>query len=306
MTTSALRPLSRSRPSPFSGLPLVLLALTALAAAIGPTAVHAQEEEDPARRRWVFKGELTSVVAQGNSENITLGLGTTIRRRWERSAVKFEAGAIRVESGTVTRRALGTVDDFTVEKSVDMEKTAEAIFARGQYDRNVSESVTVYGGVDWLRNTFAGIDSRTLLAAGLGKSWFDTDTDRFSTSLAVTYTFQRDVVENPFLETDFAGARLGWDYWRKISGNSEFESIFVADFNLQDTQDRRIDTTQSLTVDINDAIALKPSLQLIWRDLPSLAQIPLLDGDRNPTGETVTAQLDKLDTFFRLALVLTF
>ena len=287
----------RPRVAPALGL------LAGLALAL-PGALHAQEE-DPARQRWVFKGELTSVIAQGNAENVTLGLGTTIRRRWERTAVRFEAGAIRVESGRISRQAVGTPDDFDVEKNVDLETTAEAIFARAQIDRSVSETIDLYAGVDWLRNTFAGIDSRTLLAAGAGTSWFDTEKDRFSTALAVTYTFQQDVVENPFLETNFAGARFSWEYWRKVSSNSEFESVFVADLNLQETQDRRIDTTQSLTVDINNALALKPSIQFVWRDLPSLAEIPLLDGNRNPTGETVLAELDKLDTFFRLALVLT-
>jgi putative salt-induced outer membrane protein YdiY len=281
------------------------LALLA-AALLFPSGSLRAQEEDEARQRWVFKGELTSVISQGNSENLTLGLGSTIRRRWENTELRFEAGAIRVESGTVTRNALGTVDNFTVEKSVNTQKTAEAITARGEFDHYFTETVTLYGGVDWLRNTFAGIDSRTLIAAGVGKSWFDTDTDRFSTRLAATYTFQRDVVENPFLDTDFAGARFLWNYWRKISGNSEFESSFTADLNLQETDDRRIDTTQSLTVDINDTIALKPSIQFLWRDLPSLTEIPLLDTNRNPTGDTVLAELDKLDVFFRLALVLTF
>ncbi len=282
-------------------------ALSLLAAALTlPSGALQAQDDDEARQRWVIKGELTSVISQGNSENITLGLGTTIRRRYERTELRFEAGAIRVESGTITRSALGTVDDFTVEKSVDLEKTAESLFARGDFDHLFSETVTVYGGVDWLRNTFAGIDSRTLLALGLGKSWSDTDTDRFSTRLAATYTFQRDVVENPFLETDFAGARFLWNYWRQITDNAEFESVFTADLNLQETEDRRFDTTQSMTVDINDTIALKPSIQFLWRALPSLAEVPLLDVNRNPTGETVTAELDNLDTFFRLALVLTF
>lgn len=59
-------------------------------------------------------------------------------------------------------------------------------------------------------------------------------------------------------------------------------------------------------MDVSDKIALKPSLQLLWRDQPSLADVPLYATDGSPTGTKVRAPLEELDTFFRLALVLRF
>lgn len=285
---------------------LGLLCLVAAALLSAPVGVQAQEEEDEARVRWVFEGELTSVISQGNSESTTLGLGATVRRRWERDALRFEAGGIRVETGRISRRAVGSAEDFALERSVDTEKTAESVFLRGRYERTLSERFFLYTGADWLRNTFAGIESRLLLALGGGNSWLDNDRSRFSTNYAVTYTFQEDVVENPFLESDFAGLRAGWEYWRRVSGSAEFESTLVSDLNLQETEDLRFDFTNALTVDVNDAIALKPSLQLVWRNQPSLTEVPLFTAGGAETGETVQAPLEQLDTFFRLALVLTF
>ena len=84
-----------------------------------------------------------------------------------------------------------------------------------------------------------------------------------------------------------------------------FESAFTGDQNLRDTQDRRVDFTNALSVDVNDKIALKPSLQFLWRNRPSLTDVPLFAPDGTATGTKVKTPLQKLDTFFRLALVVT-
>jgi putative salt-induced outer membrane protein YdiY len=288
----------------FARLPA--LALAVAAALLGsPWAVRAQSD-DVARTRWAFTGELTSVLSQGNSEAITLGLGSVIRRRWERDAPRFEAGAIRVETGKITRRAVGTAAAYTVTRDVTRTKTAESLYARGRYDRTVSTRAFLFGGVDWQRNTFAGIDSRLLLAAGGGNKLVDSDYTRLSTSYALTYTFQSDVVKNPFVDAGFGGTRVGWELWRKLSESAVFENTFVGDLNLKDTDDRRLDMVTSLSVDVNKVVALKPSLQLMWRNHPSLTEVPLYASDGTPAGTSVRTPLEKLDTFFRLALVLTF
>ena len=48
------------------------------------------------------------------------------------------------------------------------EKTAEFYFARGRYDYDFTRRFYGFGGVDWLRNQFSGIDSRFLIAIGAG------------------------------------------------------------------------------------------------------------------------------------------
>jgi putative salt-induced outer membrane protein YdiY len=287
---------------------MVLPALLTTVGLLGSSSAALAQEggDDPARQGWVFEGELTSVLSRGNSENLTLGFGATTRRRWEKDALRFEVGWVRVETGRITVRAVGTAGDFAVERDVEREKTAESVKARGRYDRTLSERVFVYGGIDWLRNTFAGIDSRTLLALGGGNTWAESDRTRFSTAYAVTYTFEEEVVANPFFDSDFAGLRFGYELWRRISESAVFESELIADLNLQETEDRRFDLENSMTVDVNDAIALKPSLGFSWRNLPALRDVPLFTPEGVNTGTTVRTPLEKLDTLFRLALVLTF
>lgn len=276
----------------FLAVPCVLAMLAAPASA-----------QDPPPDGWSFRGELTSVLSRGNAEALTLGVGTALENRRGRNLVRFDAGAIRTESTIFSRRAEGTPQSYVVIVEENSEKTAESYFARARYDRSISDRVFAYGGLDWLRNTFAGIDSRFLIALGAGNTWFDREDGRFKTSYAATYTFQSDVVENPFVSTSFPGVRVGWEYWRRATQTTEFESTLVSDLNLDETDDIRLDFTNALTVSISNALALKPSLQILWRNQPSLTELELFSPAGAPLGETVLAPLDKTDMLFKMALV---
>jgi putative salt-induced outer membrane protein YdiY len=280
-------------------------AAVALATAATLTwAVNARAQTGEKELGWFFTGELTAVWAAGNSQSNTFGLASSLRYVWKRAQVKFEAGGVRAESSLTTRTAIGTSpEDFRLEEETVTRKTAEAYYTRGRYDYNVSRRFFVFGGADWLRNTFAGIDSRFLVAAGAGNTWLDTDRTRFKTDYSATYTFQEDVVDNPFLKRNFAGARLTYDFWSKLTSTADFTSVLIADWNLDNTDDIRLDLTNALSIAISSALALKPSLQLLWRNDPALTGVALVESDGTPTGETVLVALDKLDSFFTLALV---
>lgn len=272
------------------------------AVVLGSAATPLTAQEEPPQG-WAYTGELTTVLTRGNSAALTFGLGSTLEYRRGPDFLKLEAGAIRTESTLTTRRAVGSATDFDIITEENTAKTAESYFARSRYERSVSERLFLFGGADWLRNTFAGIDSRFLLAAGAGNTWTDTDRSRFKTNYAVTYTFQSDVVENPDVATRFGGLRAGWEYWRQVTANSVFESVLVSDLNLNETDDVRLDFTNALTVSMSSALALKPSLQLLWRNLPALTEVELFSPGGAPLGSTVTTPLETTDLVFRLALV---
>lgn len=252
---------------------------------------------------WTFTGELTSVLSLGNARASTFGLGSTLEHRHGKDLLKLEAGGLRTESVIVTRSAVGTATTYEIRTQENRQKTAEMYFVRGHFDRTVSARVFLSGGLDWLRNTFAGIDSRALVSAGVGNTWVDTKQVRFRTSGAVTYTLEKDVVDNPAASSHFPGLRAGWDYWRQLTATTEFQSQLVGDENLDRTADVRADFTNSLSVAISSAFALKPSLQVLWRNRPSLARVPLVASDGTPLNQSVLAPLQKTDMLFRLALV---
>lgn len=269
--------------------------------AAGSPGARAQDTEK--KYGWFFTSELTSVVTAGNSESNTFGLLATLRRALESSELKVSGGAIRTESALKTRTATGTLADFQVFENEIREKTAESYYLRGRYSRDLTKLFGLFVGADWLRNPFAGTDSRLLLAAGAGNTWADSDRTRFKTGYSGTYTFEQDVVDNPFVSTNFAGVRVGYDYWRKLTASTELTSDFTLDWNLDNTDDVRVIFNVALPIAVSSKLAFKPSLNALWRNAPALTAVPLFDSGGVPTGETVLVPLEELDLMFTAALV---
>ena len=263
--------------------------------------VYSQDDSEK-KLGWFFEGKLAGLWAGGNSESFTIGLGATLKHIWTNSELRFDAGGLQTESSTTTRTAVGTTESFEVNEDKKTEKTAELIFVRGRYDYNFTEHFYAFGGLDWLRNRFAGINSRTLVAAGVGNKWVDNADVRFKTDYSFTYSFQNDVVENPFAKTNFPGVRFAYDFWYNLTASTQFESIFIADWNLDNTDDIRFDFYNALPIKISEVFTLKPSLQLLWRNEPSLTEIDLQDSQAQKIG-TVLVPLKNLDSLFSLTLV---
>jgi len=254
---------------------------------------------------WSFTGKVTAVFTGGNSEASTFGLASKVGYGHENYEFLFEAGAVRTDSAIKQRRAVGTESDFTIREENVWQKTAEAYYARARYDRDLSAAFLVFVGTDWLRNTFAGIDSRFLMAVGAGNTWADTDDFAFKTDIGLTWTFQQDVVSNPFVKTTFPGVRASWNLRRRFTQSTKFDSNLTADLNLDETDDLRVNFKNALSIAINSSLAFEPSLELGWRNLPALKQVELFNPDGSPAGTTVRTPLRKLDTFFNVALVVT-
>jgi hypothetical protein len=265
----------------------------------------AQAQDDKEKELgWSFVANLAAVWTGGNSESSTYGLDGTLRYQWTNSFVRFQAGGTQTESSLKTRTAVGvSPDDYALNVETNTEKTAEMFYARGRYDRQLAKNFHAVGGVDWLRNTFAGIDSRTLVGVGASNVWRDDERFRFETGYEFTYTFQAEVVQNPFTKNEFPGVRLGYDFWWKLTETTEFVSGAALDWNLDNTDDVRVLFTASLPVSIKEGLELNPALQLFWRNDPALTEVDLTAPDGTPTGDTVLVPLEELDTMFTLALV---
>jgi hypothetical protein len=288
------------KPTPVSsGLQLLL-------AFVVPSLCFAQAPTpEPHRPDWTYSAKITAVWVGGNSESSTFGLGSTLRRTGGLVDLTFEAGAIRTDASTKTRRAVGTSDVFQIQEDVVRQKTAESYFVRGRGDRKIGNGLLLFFGADWLRNTFAGIEHRTLLAMGTGVVWAQSDNFHFKTDLGGTYTFQEDVVVNPFLKTAFPGVRFTTDIMRTLTHTTKWESVLISDLNLNETDDIRVDFTNAVSLSISSRLGLKPSLQLQWRNQPALKELDLFTAAGEKTTQKVQIPLEKMDTFFTLALVVT-
>ncbi len=281
--------------------------LAGLAMLVTYAAVPAMAQDDERQLGWAFEAELGGLWTAGNQETSTFLLDGKIDYVWPRSSFNFRLGGFTTESSLTTTTAVGTgQDDFQIFEETNTEKTAEAFYSRARYDYDVSARFYVFGGGDWLRNTFAGIDSRFLVAGGAGNVWADNDRVKFSTDYAVTYTFEENVVENPFIKTNFPGLRLAYDFDWILTQSTKFESELIGDFNLDNTDDVRLDWYNALPIDISSVLAFVPSLRLLWRNDPALQTVPLLDAPGGEPIGTVATPLQKLDSFFSLSLLFKF
>lgn len=276
---------------------LAVIALMTPALASAQRSMAESGDRDPG---WYFEAELSGLMTAGNSESSTWGLSSTLERLWTKSLLKFEVGGTQTESSLITRTATGTEEEFEIREDKVTEKTAELFFARGRYGHLLSKKIYGFGGIDWLRNTFAGIDSRFLIGAGAGVLWADTEKVRFTTDASATYTFQEDVVSNPFTKHNFPGVRVAYDLWTQVSTTTEFTSTLFFDVNLDNTDDLRADWTNALPISISETLFFKPALRILWRNDPSLESIPLEGSD--PV-INVLAPLDEIDTFASVSLV---
>jgi putative salt-induced outer membrane protein YdiY len=267
-----------------------------MAAALLPGSLAAQEERTLG---WSDVAEVTFVLTAGNASSSTFGLKNTAERLWEKTSFKLSFGAVRTESGTTTRTATGTPENFTISESTESEVTAENYFVKTRMDRTLGDAAFIFGGADWDRNTFAGIQNRYGFASGAGKAWFEEDTRKLKTDLGLTYTIQEDVVETPGADDSFLGLRGSYDFFHKLSETTDLTSVLAVDQNLEMTEDLRADWTNSLGVAMSERLALKTSLQILFDNEPALTAVPLGDTE-------VLTPLGKVDTVFTVAIVANF
>jgi putative salt-induced outer membrane protein YdiY len=277
--------------------PLLLLPTLAVAPAI----VRADPVAGPSDT-----AELGYVVTTGNSESSTFGLKNTLSIDRGKSSFEFKAGGVRAQSTSGSRRAVGTPGDFEVIEPPRV-LSAESYFANTRYGRHFSERVLWSLGAGWDRNRFAGIENRYSVAAGFSTHWIDREELRYRTEYAATYTRQEDVLEVPGgPAAEFLGARLSSELMKGFGQGAKYGNTTIVDENLDDTSDLRVNMTNSLSVAINNRLALKVSLQWLYDHQPSFVHVDLENPPGTKTGEQVDVRLDTLDSIFTASMVVNF
>lgn len=281
--------------------------LAAAAILLSTVAASAIAQDDEQELGWAFEADLGSLWTGGNQETFTLAVDATAHYVWPKSRLKLVGGGFSTESSLTTTTAIGTgPSDFQLLEETVTEKTAETFYTGARYDYDITEKLYLFGGGDWMRNIFSGIESQFRFAVGAGNLWADNDRVRFSTDYAFTYTLEDNVVESPGQKSDFPGLRFGYDLNWFLTTSTTFESSLAANWNLDNTDDIRVNWYAGLPVDISSVLALKPSLRLMWRNDPALQDVPLLDAPGGTQTGTVLTPLKELDTYFNIALVFKF
>ena len=74
-------------------------------------------------------------------------------------------------------------------------------------------------------------------------------------------------------------------------------------FKVQGDFFSKADWTNALPISISETLFFKPAIQVLWRNDPSLTEVPLYDNGGSDTGNTVLVPFEKTDTFTSISLV---
>lgn len=248
--------------------------------------------------------DLSYVLTSGNSTSSTLGFRGDITHRWGKQSIGFATGGLSASSSPDTRYAVGTPGDFEVQVPPS-EQTAENYFARGRYDYKLSDRLFYTLGAGWERNQFSGIQNRWVGDTGIGYILLSNDRTSFRSTVGITYTKEDYTVDNGS-DGSFVGARLGWDFRHRIFAGTTLTHTLIADENLEDTADLRVDAQFGLQVAMTKKLGLKVNWRLLWDNQPALAEYGLYTPGGIDTGLTVLAPYKELDQGFSVSLVFSF
>jgi putative salt-induced outer membrane protein YdiY len=257
---------------------------------------------------WYSQTDLMFTLQRGNSETLNVGVNANITRQWLRTAWRTNGSFVRQDVNEPTRRAVAGV----MEKG-DRVTKSEKLFVNSNFERRVTERFLWNAGGSAERDVFAGLKRRVLGQLGVGYLWLKPDnTGRFQAGVAGTYTSQDEVVDDPETENQFAGLRFSADGEARFGERKEhvYNSQLVVDENLQQTDDLRFNWQNSVSVAINQKLALKVGVQLAYDNLPQQVEFDeftrLPNGLLAETGRKVPGRAEKLDTTATVSLVINF
>jgi putative salt-induced outer membrane protein len=224
----------------------------ALLVALWPALALAQESAPPQPPTpppppppFSGKAELSFVSTSGNTSTQTLGLGAEAVYAMLPWSFGGKLAFVRAES--------------------DGETKARALSASLRADRKLAAPFDAFVEARYLKNTFAGVDNRYAIDAGLGFLFFKREGHTARAETALGYTKEDRVTGE---DLSFATARLGLGYKWAISKTAELtdDCSFVED--LSDLGDWRAGSVTALSASISTRLSLKASYAFAYVKKP--------------------------------------
>ncbi|MEP0774085.1 MAG: DUF481 domain-containing protein [Acidobacteriota bacterium] len=194
---------------------------------------------------WDLKLGLSYLGTSGNSRTSSTGLSANFERTWGDWKLQALASALRA--------------------SDDGEKSAERLLAAARGDVTVWKELALTSGIAWERDRFAGIDSRSILDAGL--KWTpELDVDiAFSALVAATYTREDQVGA---ASDGFLGALVKADAGYVITESARATASAAVYPNFEATRAWRAVSTAGLQASLSSQLALKLAYEYRYNNRP--------------------------------------
>lgn len=209
-----------------------------------PAALAAQ---DPPKKPLVVTANVAFVDAAGNTDVTTL------------------SGDQRLEYGPPESGWLFTEFAAMVYGRTEGETSANALKLGVRADRSLTPRLGAFGGASYERNRFAGIARRFEEIAGLAYRVLDRPRDQLSAELGAAFNQQRNLEG---LDDNFVAARAAGSYRHLFTEHAWFQQLVEFLPNLEEGEDRRINSESSLVAPLSTRFAVKVAYTVRFDNLP--------------------------------------
>jgi putative salt-induced outer membrane protein YdiY len=245
-----------------------------------------------ADRSWTNTTDLSLVSTSGNSETNNFSFGNKYTNKWSKLDLTLTAGAVRTKTTSKT-----PVNDGGVLKVLEnSELTAESYNVGAKLrGKLLGEAFLWYANTGWDKNELAGLDSKLSFGAGFGYKIFQNDIHNLTSEFGFDYTSETFVDDT---DNSFGSARLFLAYDRPLSETAKIESGLEYLYNLDDSEDTRINFNIGLSASLSSNLALKLGYKVTYDAQPFET---VLSGTPD-----VIYVYDETDTIISTSLVINF
>lgn len=194
---------------------------------------------------WDLKLGFSYLGTSGNSRTSSTGLSANFERTWGDWKLQALASALRA--------------------SDDGEKSAERFLAAARGDVTVWKELALTSGIAWERDRFAGIDSRSILDAGLKWTPELDATIAFSALVAATYTREDQIRA---ASDGYLGALVKADVGYAITESARATASAAVYPNFETTRAWRAVSGAGLQASLSSRLALKLAYEYRYNNRP--------------------------------------
>jgi putative salt-induced outer membrane protein len=222
--------------------------------------------QDSSERRWKDEAEFLYVQTSGNTEVLTMSFRNMLEYRF-------------------SEPLKGVWNISALKGDTDGEKTAERYYTDLRLDYLFTERLYAYGLGSWLKDEFAGYDSRYTIGPGGGyKLWIGP---KHFLLAEAGLNYAREDYVGPKTES-FAEGRVFGKYEYAFTEKSRFSlgSEYLQDFS--ETDNYKLNTEAAIVSALSDNFSLKVSYEVRYQNRP------------------IPEELEQTDTLFGAAIVVTY
>lgn len=288
----------------------VLAPLVALGFAL-PALAQEAAAPSPASTGWAGEANLNLAGSYGNAGSSSLGVSAETARETDRFRMTLEGGLLRASTDTVTRRAYGSPDAFSVERLVTSHTSADRSHLRARFSEPSADGdrgLQFFAAAGWERDAPAGVRSRYDLTVGVGTTWGDArDGGRRPVEVGggLSAVHQRDEVTDPQVGAASLGLRLDVRAETRYRA-ADLALVSSSTWNLRSTDDLRLDITGSVGFPLGSRFAFRTSLQTLYDSRPSLEHVSLFEAPGGAPAGRVVVPRRGMDLIVLASLVMGF